>query len=289
VRRDPNLRTEAFPLDVVQRWMQAVIVHPGEIDDALASESAEQEIEASRLEDLVKRSHSLTPEERVEIYHGMYLLRMEEALGSDYPATKHFLGDETFTELVREYIQRHPSRSYTLNRLGDHLPKFFSDEPDRENAAFLHDLASAELAITQAFDAEESPRLTSEQVQSIPQESWAAARLRPAASLRLLETRHPVTDHLNAAKRDLPAPNARRKASYLVVWRKDYSVFQMELTRTEFVLLRSLAGGAPLGEAVAQALTSLKSSESQKKVFKWFRTWIGEGMFSAVEVLSSNQ
>lgn len=282
MQRDPNLRTEAFPLDVVQRWMQAVIVYPGEIDDALASESAEQEIEASRLGDLIKPSHSLTPEERVEIYHDMYLLRMEEALASDYPAIKHYLGDDAFFEMVRDYVQRYPSRSYTLNRLGDHLPQFFLDDPERKNAAFLYDLASAELAITQAFDAEESPRLTLEQVQAIPQDGWATARLRPASSLRLLETRHPVTDHLNAAKRALPASNLRRKTSYLVVWRKDYSVFQMELTRTEFVLLRSLAAGTALGDAVAQTLTSLKSSESQKKVFKWFRTWIGEGMFDAV-------
>jgi hypothetical protein len=284
VRHDPNLRTEAFPLDIVQRWMQAVIVHPGEISDALASESAEQEIEATRLGDLVKPSHSLSPEERLEIYHDMYLLRMEEALAADYPATKHFLGDEAFVNLARNYVQRYPSRSYTLNRLGDHLPQFFKDEPEREHAAFLHDLASAELAINQAFDAEESPRLAAEQVQAIPQDAWATARLRPAASLRILETRHPVGDHLSAAKRGLPAPNARRKASYLVVWRKDYSVFQMELTRTEFVLLRSLANGTPLGEAVALALTSLKSSESQKKVFKWFRTWVAEGMFSTVDV-----
>ena len=56
----------------------------------------------------------------------------------------------------------------------------------------------------------------------------------------------------------------------------------MGLTRTEFVLLRSLAAGAPLGDAVAQALKALKSSEGQKKVFKWFRSWVAEAMFSAV-------
>lgn len=283
MRHDPNLRTEAFPLDVVQRWMQAVIVHPGQIGEALASEQAEQEIEASNLAGLIKPSHSLSPEERVEIYHDMYLLRMEEALGSDYPAIKHHLGEEAFVELVRDYVQKYPSRSYTLNRLGDHLPKFFLDERERDDTAFLHDLASAELAITQAFDSEESPRLNLDQVQAIPRDAWSTARLRPSASLRLLETRHPVAEHLNAARRDLPAPNLRHRRSFLVVWRKDYSVFQMELTRTEFVPLRSLVGGSPLGEAVALALTSLRSSESQKKVFMWFRTWIGEGMFSAAE------
>ena len=36
-------------------------------------------------------SRTLTPVERVGIYHGMYLLRMQEALATDYPALKHFL------------------------------------------------------------------------------------------------------------------------------------------------------------------------------------------------------
>ncbi len=282
--RDPNLRTESFPLDTIQRWLQAVIVHPGDIGDALASKVAEAEVPPTRLEELVKPSHSLSPQQRVEIYHDMYLLRMEEALASDYPGIKHFLGDDAFFELVRDYVQRYPSRSYTLNRLGDYLPRFFLDEPAREHAAFLHDLASAELAITQALDEEESPKLTVDQVQAIPPEAWGSARLRPSASLRLLELRHPVLEHLDAYKRDLPSPAIRRKVSQFVVWRRDYSVFRMELTRAEFNLLRTLAAGTPMGEAVADALSSLRSSESEKKIFKWFRTWISEGMFSTVEV-----
>ncbi len=284
MRRDPNLRIESFPLDTVERWLQAVIVHPGDIGQALASEGAEGEIPSSRLAELVKPSHSLSPEERVEIYHEMYLLRMEEALASDYPALKHFLGEEAFLALVKDYVQRYPSRSYTLNRLGDHLPQFLSEETGRPHAAFLRDLAALELAVTQSFDEEESPLLSLDQVQAIPPEVWGTSRLRASASLRLLELKHPVLEHLDAYKRDLPSPHPRRKASYVVVWRRDYTVFRMELTRAEFTLLQSLAEGTPLGEGVAHATKALKSSEGQKRIFKWFRTWIGEGMFSGVGV-----
>src|SRR6266576_3535678 len=69
---------------------------------------------------------TLQPIQRVGIYHGMYMLRMIEALGVDYGALAHILGEEKFEELVRAYVLRFPSRSYTLNRLGDALPEFIA-------------------------------------------------------------------------------------------------------------------------------------------------------------------
>ncbi|MFI5143648.1 MAG: putative DNA-binding domain-containing protein [Thermoanaerobaculales bacterium] len=272
-----------FPLDTVQRWLQAVIVHPGDVEEAIGSPEAAQEVAPERLPELVKPSHSLTSAERVDIYHGMYLLRMVEALESDYPAVRHFLGEEAFEQFAAEYVQTFPSRSYTLNRLGDHVPEFFADDPDRADAAFLHDLSSAELAITEVFDEEETPVLTAEQAAKLPQHAWASARLRPIAALRLLALRYPVTAFFDAYKNDRSAPRPRRRASWLVVYRQKYSVLRLELSRTEHDLLAALIAGTPLGEAVAAAGLQLRASRREASVFRWFRTWIAEGMFAAIE------
>ena len=50
----------------LQRWMQSVVVHPGDVEEALRSEAAEREFPADRLADLVLPSRTLTPSERVE-------------------------------------------------------------------------------------------------------------------------------------------------------------------------------------------------------------------------------
>src|SRR5262245_32289965 len=100
-----------LPLPSLQRWMQAVVAHPGRVEEAVADPAAAAELAPAGIEELILPSRSLTPVERVGIYHGMYLLRMEEALATDYPALKHFLGDEAFRALVRGYVQAHPSRS----------------------------------------------------------------------------------------------------------------------------------------------------------------------------------
>ena len=283
MRRDPNLRTEAFPLDTVQRWLQAVIVHPGDTGEALASEQAAREVAPGRLADLVKPSATLTAEEHVAIYHDMYLLRMEEALATDYPALKHFLGGDAFVDLVRDYVEGFPSRSYTLNRLGDHLPAHLGAS-GRPDAAFLRDLARAELAVSQSFDEAETPVLDEEAVRAVPAEAWTGARLRPVASLRLLSLGHPVLEHLEAYKRDLPSPAPRRKPSRLLVWRRDYTVYRRELGKTEHDLLKAIATGTPLGEAVAAASTRLKGPGAPAKIQAWFRAFVADGLFTAVDL-----
>ena len=271
-------------LGLLQRWMQEVVVHPGPVEEAIKAEEAMHHIPSERLTEVVLPSHSMSSLERIGVYHGMYLMRMEEALETDYPVIRYHLGDHQFSHLVRDYVQRYPSTSYTLNRLGDHLPQFLLDEPDWPQAAFLHDLARLELAMTEVFDEEESPVLSGEELAAVPPEAWEHARLRPIEAFRLLHLRYSVVPHLEAYHRDRPSPSQRRRATWIAVYRRDYSVLRLELSRAEYELLRALTVGVPLGEALATAGASQKSARKQDRVFRWFRTWIAEGLFSSVDV-----
>jgi hypothetical protein len=271
-------------LDRLQRWMQEVVVHPGTVEEAIASPGAEREIPSGTLNDVVLPSDSMTPAERVGVYHGMYLMRMEEALATDYPVIRYHLGDDAFEQLVDDYVSRYPSRTYTLNRLGDHLPQFFCEQPEHPQAGFLQDLARLELAMTQVFDEQESPVLSVEELEAIPQDAWGEARLRPIAAFRLLAFKHAVVPHLVAYHDDRPSPSPRRRASWVALYRRDYSTLRLELTRAEHDLLRALAGGTPLGEALATAASTQKSSRQRAQIFRWFRTWLAEGLFTAIEV-----
>lgn len=266
----------------LQRWMQEVVVHPGTVKEAIESEGAIREIPSERLSEVVLPSHSMTSTERVGVYHGMYLMRMEEALETDYPVIRYHLGDHQFGHLVREYVQRYPSTSYTLNHLGDHLPQFFLDESEWHEAAFLRDLARLELAMTEVFDEEESSVLGSEELEAVPPEAWEEARLRPIPAFRLLAFKYAVIPNLVAYHEDRPSPGPRRRATWVALYRRDYSVLRLELSRAEYDLLRAIVDGTSLGEALATAASS-KSPRQQAKIFRWFRTWVSEGLFMAIE------
>jgi hypothetical protein len=271
-------------LSGLQRWMQSVVVHPGTSEEAIASEAAQKEVPTPRLAEVILPSRTLSPPERVAIYQSMYPLRMEEALASDYGALKHFLGDDGFFALVRGYVEAHPSRSYTLNRLGDHLPEYVRTAPGLPRRDFCHDLARLEQAVAQVFDAEETPCLTEPAVAAVAPEAWEVARLQPVAAFRLLSFRYPVNAYLDSVRDEDHEhhPRARRKDSWAAIYRRHYAVWRHELTRPAHDLLADLVAGKSLGEAVAAALRGGRRAPSQEELFRWFREWVSGGVFRSV-------
>ena len=228
----------------LQRWMQSVIVHPGPVDEAVASPEAASLVAPARLAEVLLPSSTLAPVERIGVYHGMYLLRMAEALESDYPALAHFLGEKRWTALVRGYVERHPSTSHTLNVLGRSLPSFVLEAPGVPSRRFCHDLARLELAVAEAFDAEETPRLGEAELLAVPPEAWEGARLVPGAPLRLLELRWNANEWLDSAKDERHEhPRPRRRASRTSIFRRDYAVYRRELSPAAYRLLADLVAG----------------------------------------------
>jgi hypothetical protein len=265
--------------------MQSVIVHPGPVDEAVASPEAASLVPPGRLAEVLLPSATLTPRERIGIYHGMYLLRMAEALESDYPALAHFLGEKRWAALVRDYVERHPSRSHTLNVLGRALPSFLLEAPDPlPRRGFCHDLARLELAVTEAFDAEETPRLGEAELASVPAEAWEGARLVPTAALRLLELGWNANDWLDSTKDERHEhPRPRKRANRLVVFRQRYAVYRRELSPSAYRLLADLVAGLRVGEALAAALRR-RAAPGPEALTRWFRDWAADGAFTRIEL-----
>jgi Putative DNA-binding domain len=274
------------PLPSLQRWMQTVVVHPGTTDEAVASRDAEQVVPPERLAEVILPSRTLTPVERVGVYHGMYLLRMHDCLASDYEALRHFLGDDAFMDLVRGYVQVHPSRSYSLNRLGDHLPEYLEAAEGIPRPGFCVDLARLERAVAQVFDEPEVPPLSESVLGSIPEEAWERARLSAIPGFRLLAFRYPVNAYLQTVRDDdHDHPKARAKNTWVAVYRRDYSVWRLDLTRPAHDLLADLHAGTSLGPAIASAVgKGGPRAPHADELFKWFRQWVSGGMFGGVDL-----
>ena len=272
-------------LDQFQRWMQTFIVHRG-TEGAALSAAASEGVRAEDVASVILPSSTLTSLERLGVYRGMYLLRLEEALETDYPALAHFLGGEDFNELVDGYVEAFPSRSYTLNRLGDHLPEYIRTAPGIARRGFLYDLARLELAVSEVFDAPESPVLTTEQIAQVPTEAWPNARLRPIEAFRLLSFQYPVNAYLTSVKEDdHDHPKARKKNSWVAVFRRKYACWRLDLSRPGHDLLQALADGTSLGDAVAAARKRRgRGAVGEEQLFRWFRDWVREGIFQSIEL-----
>jgi len=272
-------------LEKIQRWMQACILNQGTAEEAIASDAARAAIPADQARELVLPSKTLSALERLDIYRDMYLLRMEEALSIDYPSLKHLLGDDEFMRLVARYVEVYPSRSYTLNRLGDHLGEFMETLDDLPRKDFCLELAQLEYALTTVFDAPETPSMTPEQVKAVPPDAWERARLKPVEAFRLLEFNYPVSRYVGAVDEENPFPRIARKKTWLVAYRTNYGLHRMDLTQPAFQLLSLLAAGKTMGEAIESVmLRKWRPAVKEAHLFEWFRDWMAEGFFQSVEL-----
>lgn len=276
-------------LEQIQRWMQACIQYQGGCEEALQFEPANAAISADEARTVVRPSKTLTPLERLDIYRDMYLLRMEEALAIDFPALKHFLGEDQFMKLVARYTDAHPSRSYTFNRFGDHLVDFIGSLDDLPKKDFCHDLARLEAALTTVFDAAETPALSPEAVRAVPQDAWETARLKPIGPFQLLASDYPVSLYIGAVDEENPFPRLGKKKTWVVCYRRDFHVHRMNLEHPSYELLSALASSKTVGEAIVSVMTrTWRPAVKQLQLFDWFRDWMSEGLFQAVELAETH-
>ena len=240
-------------LRAVQQWMQGCVMDPAPPD-------------GREVKQRIRPSATLTASERLDIYRGMYELRLIEALQVDYPGLLRCLGEEQFEEVARLFVRNYPSQSYTLNRLGDRLPNFLTQVEGLKRAAFLYDLARFELAETMVFDEEASPGSADASMEE-------NTRFLPIPALRLLAMQYPANRYLKGDSEQLP----RKRATWVAVYRQVHSVAQVELSRGAFDLCAALCSGQTIGEAVAACRLN------DRAVFQCFQQWFGLGWFRNAE------
>jgi hypothetical protein len=292
-------------LDRLQRWMQSSIAHPNGISSAVASVPAQQPIAVSAaatetiesIETIVTPSATLSAEERLAIYRRSYHARLLECFREMFPALLKALGEKVFDLFALDYLQRHPSRSYTLDHLADDFPKHLAETRPDVNAPtgeredwpdFLCELATIELAFLKIYDgpgvegqaAALVNKVSSKEFERIPE-----VRITFAPCLRLFAFRYPVHVYMLATRRGETPEIPALAASFVAATRKDYQVKLHELTETQYFFLKALEGAnRSIGEALPHVESLINSRLPLSTLQNWLSDWSAAGFFESVEI-----
>jgi hypothetical protein len=271
----PDWSSGELSLRSHQEWFLAVITTPEHEPAPVDSTSAGR---------LVTPSSTLSSLARLEIYRRSYQARLIECLADDYPVLQQTLGEETFEDLCRAYIDQHPSTEPSLNRFGRHMADFCRHHP-LSDADFAADLAALEWAVVLAIHAPTAPPLTAEDLARVSIESWSEIRLVPNPSLGVHAFDYPVNAYFSARRRgEAVALPAARHCS-VAVYRTEQSVWRLELTTPMATLVASLSRGETLGASlslVAAQLDGVSEAEAAQSVTTWFRHAVSSGLFSGI-------
>lgn len=219
---------------------------------------------------------------RLSIYHDAYRLRIIEALATAYPQLKALLGDVLFDKVARQYIAVHPSTYRNLRWYGsemyEHLQATLPQHP------IAAEMANFEWKLSLAFDAEDAPELSLQDLATIPPENWAELTFEFQPAINMVQTSWntiPVWQALEAEETP-PKPAKENQALTWLIWRKDFNSQFRLMTETEMTALKKMLKGATFSDTCANLETEMDADEAMTTAAQFLANWLQEGMISAV-------
>jgi hypothetical protein len=248
--------------------------------------------------EFIKPNDRLTSFERIEIYNRQYWFRLIDSFYDDFPGLRAILGRLKFNKLAVEYLDAHPSTSFTMRNLGRYLPAFIDKHPGLvvPRFALAQDMVKFEWAQVEAFDGAALPPVTADDLLG-KHKNPATIRLSLQPYISILHLRYPLDQYViklkksglrgeasnaveenelekPARRRQVPIPRA--KETHVVVHRLDNSLYYKRIDAREYRLLMSLGRGETLGKAIGLAFTDGPDSGL---IRRWFQTWTELGWF----------
>ncbi len=268
-------------LEALERWMFDSISHPEGLGAGLAATGT------TDLERVILPSKALSAHDRLEIYANAYLWRLLEVMAEEFACVRFVLGEGEFERVVKDYLTRHPSTHYSLQFLGARFPDFLATEATGlERQAFVAEVARLERTIEDVFHADRADPIAADDLLAVRPEDWAGVRFRLVPAHRLLALAHPVDPFFTAFREDrhadLPAPSP----SWLLVCRREFSVWRFRLDQPRYTILEAFSTGRTLAEALeaCAALPGVEFEALLGQVQGWFKEWTADGLFAGVSV-----
>lgn len=224
-------------------------------------------------------------EKRLSIYRDAYRLRIIEALATVYPQLKALLGDVLFNKIASEYITAHPSTYRNLrwygSKMREHLLTTLTQHP------IAAEMADFEWALSLAFDAENVPELSLQDLASIPPENWAVLSFKFQPSIKIVRTRWNTITVWQALDADEVPSKPAQESTYQswLIWRKNFNSQFRLITEMEVIALNMAMMGATFGEICASLEVELDEEHAMTTAAQYLASWLEGGLISKVVLI----
>ncbi len=222
---------------------------------------------------------------RLSIYHDAYRLRIIEALATAYPQLKALLGDVLFNKVAREYITAYPSTYRNLRWYGiemrEHLLTTLAQHP------VATEMADFEWALSLAFDAENVPELSLQDLSAIPPENWDALSFRFQSAIKIVRTRWNTISIWQALEAEKKPPKPVQENTYQswLIWRKNFNSQFRLITEMEIIALNMAVMGATFGEICASLEVEMDEEQAIATAAQYLAGWLENGLICKVTLI----
>lgn len=229
-------------------------------------------------------------EVRLAIYYDAYRARLTEALQANYPMLAQLLGDGQFGALARLYIERHPSRHFSIRWFGGQLGDLLADTEPYRNQALLSELACWEWAMNSAFDAAHAPVLTAAMLAQHAADQWGELcfTVQPSMQLLSLHTNAPAVWRALSRQETPPPPEWNSTACGWTLWRQGLDTLFRSLSTAEAQALHAVRAGASFAAVCELLANEIGEDAAAAEAARMLAGWLAEERLSDVRVPPSS-
>ncbi len=229
---------------------------------------------------LTLETPSFSKQERLQIYHEAYRLRLIDALRNDYPAIEAYLGDEEFITLATEFIAEYPSHHPSLRWLGEKLSNFLRHHMHWKEHIEVVELAEFEWRQVMTFDAADTPLTTIDELRSLPPEQWMTLKLELHPSLQLMYCYSNAPTLWNSLTKDETAISIdlSQEAQTWLMWRENLQVVYRPIGTTEAWALNAFLTQKNFADVCEGLCEWIAAEQVPAQVAQYLQHWIRGGL-----------
>lgn len=240
----------------------------------------------SQTDDLTLETPAFSRQDRLAIYHNAYRLRLIDALSTDFPALKYYVGEDWFEKLTTQFIQACPSNHPSLRWLGEKLPGYLRERSEWRDKNSLIELAEFEWAQITAFDAADTTPITIDDIRSLPPERWMTLQLEFHPSLQLLNFFSNAPEKWSfAIKNEMQAKNdttietkTNAEIQAWLIWREDLQVVYRPLEKPEAWALNAFLNSRNFSDVCEGLCEWLDEEKVPLQTAQYLQQWTQGGL-----------
>jgi hypothetical protein len=228
--------------------------------------------------DLIK-ANGLTTEQRLNVYRNNTQLGLTEALRDGYQVVNKLVGEAFFNRMARDYIRLNPPKAGCLLYFGETFASFIKAYPPASTLPYLPDVARLEWFWHEAFHEADAKPLVLTGLAKVAAEQYGQLFFELHPSVRLLASDYPVLRIWQSNQDDYQGSKAidlSEGCCQVLVFRPQWDVLMLALTKPELCFLAALQQGKNLSQAAEQALTQ----DNSFSLLDILQRGFGMGLFS---------
>ncbi len=227
--------------------------------------------------DIIERIESNSQcmaDDRMALYGNAYVLRLKEALSTDYERLHSYLGDELFENLLQNYITNYPSHHPSLRYFGQHMVDIVEQIEPYNQFPEIAEIARIEKTFLDSFDAADEQCVTLDDLAKIQPEAWPALTLRFHGSVQLLPQHHNSFQMWKALADEQTPPQKTDSGATWIIWRQDLVSRYRALDEAELIALKVVRTGGNFAEVCTALLKFFTEQETPSKAVGYLQLWI---------------